>query len=248
MSNPERYRELGFLVVEDVLSPEEVEALRRRTWEIAEGVGDDFPPENLELEPGRSERSLQTVRKINRCAESDSVFLSAARHPRILDVVESLIGRDVKLFGSQCFMKPPGGIEKPYHQDSAYFAIEPMEIVTCWIALDEVTVDNGCMWVIPGGHRLGLMEHADWAVGDRPDKQIPESQLDLSKETPILLSAGSCSFHHSLLPHRSGANRSTQARRGLAVHYMSSRSRWVHPTAPQPEYLLLRGRSYPGCV
>jgi ectoine hydroxylase-related dioxygenase (phytanoyl-CoA dioxygenase family) len=145
-------------------------------------------------------------------------------------------------------MKQPGGIVKPYHQDSYYFTIEPMELVTCWTALDDVTLENGCMWVIPGSHRKGIIDHEDWFIGDRPDKQIPEEAIERERETAIVMSAGSASFHHSVLLHRSAANRSDRPRRGLAVHYMSARSKWTHPELPKPDYMLLRGREFPECV
>ncbi len=254
------YQTSGFLVVEDALSTQETEILSSRVSEIERGILGSFPEADIEREPppGRSSTSAElsesraqtrAVRKLNRCAQNDPLFLNHARHPRLLDIVEQLIGPDIKLFDSQCFMKPPGGIEKPYHQDSAYFTIQPQEMVTCWTALDDVTLDNGCLWVIPGSHRQGLVDHGqEWFVGDRPDKQVPDSSIDRSNETPITMHAGGCSFHHSLLLHRSGPNHSTQPRRGLAVHYMSARSVWTHPTEPQPDYLLLRGREYPGCV
>ncbi|MCO6457301.1 MAG: phytanoyl-CoA dioxygenase family protein [Pirellulaceae bacterium] len=245
----DQYAQQGFAVVEDLLSDETLARLRQRTQDIAEGLVPEFPSADIELEPGAERRTLATVRKLNRCAENDSVFLELASEPSILDVIESLIGPDIKLYASQCFMKPPGGIAKPYHQDSAYFTIEPPDLVTCWAALDDVTLDNGCMWVIPGSHRGGLVGHArDWLVGDRVDMQVPLDRLDLGRELPVVMPAGSCSFHHSLLLHRSAANLSDRSRRGLAVHYMSARSRWTDPARPQPAYRLLRGREFAGCV
>jgi phytanoyl-CoA hydroxylase len=155
----------------------------------------------------------------------------------------------VKLFESQLFMKPPGGVEKPYHQDSAYFTIEPMALVTCWSALDDVTVANGSMWVIPGSHLGGVVDHGEpWQIGDRIDKRVPASAMDLASEVPMVMPAGSCSFHHSLLLHSSRPNRTNHSRRGFAVHYMTARSRWTNPSKPAPNYRLLRGREYPGCV
>ena len=243
-SQADIYRQSGFLICENLLSAEETQVLRDRTRDVAEGKV-SFPENDIELEPGVSTRNLETLRKLNRCAANDPVFLAHAKNARILDIVEQLIGPDIKLYDSQCFMKPPGGVEKPYHQDSAYFNIAPMDLVTCWTALDDVTTENGCMWVIPGSHRDGLVEHADWFVGDRKDKQVPQQLLELSKESPIVMPAGSCSFHHSLLLHKSAANRSVNPRRGLAVHYVSAKSRW---TKPAPKLALLRGREYSGCV
>jgi ectoine hydroxylase-related dioxygenase (phytanoyl-CoA dioxygenase family) len=146
-------------------------------------------------------------------------------------------------------MKPPGGVEKPYHQDSAYFSIEPPELVTCWTALDDVTIDNGCLWVVPGSHRGGIVDHDRWTVGGREDKQVREEQIAaLATEEPIVMPAGSSSFHHSVLLHKSGPNNSEKPRRGLAVHYMSARSRWTDATIPKPDCLLLRGTEHEGCM
>lgn len=240
----------GYLVTEDLVRREVIHSLRNRITEIGMGRMPDYPLVDIEFEPAQTgNTSSAVVRKINRCAENDAIFMAAASDDNILDVVETLIGSDIKLFGSQCFMKPPGGIEKPYHQDSAYFTIEPLALVTCWIALDDVTVENGCMWVIPGSHLGVLHDHSQpWDIGGRVDMQVPDEKIDLGRETPITLRAGSCSFHHSMLLHRSGPNLTDGHRRGLAIHYMSSRSRWTHATLPQPTYPLLRGREYPDCV
>lgn len=243
------YRELGYLVIERLVSEQAIHQLRQRTRDIAEGLVPSYPIADIELEPGAEKASLHTVRKLNRCAENDSIFLEHVRNETLLDIVESLIGPDIKLYASQCFMKPPGGVGKPYHQDSAYFTIEPLELVTCWTALDDVTIGNGCMWVIPGSHRRGIVDHSQkWLVGDRTDMQVPDDMIDFSSEVPIEMPAGSCSFHHSVLLHRSTPNQSTRQRRGIAVHYMSARSRWTHPTRPKPDFPLLRGRQFEGCV
>jgi ectoine hydroxylase-related dioxygenase (phytanoyl-CoA dioxygenase family) len=244
------YQRDGFLIASDLLPTDIIDPLRDRITAIGQGQVPTFPREDIEFEPhADGQESLAAIRKINRCAENDSVFMSAASDPRILDIVESLIGPDVKLFGSQCFMKPPGGIEKPYHQDSAYFPIEPLSLVTCWIALDEVTRQNGCMWVIPGSHLGPLHHHSQpWEIGGRIDMQVPGEKIDRDLETPITMSAGSCSFHHSKLLHRSGRNRTQSQRRGLAIHYMSAQSRWTDPNADQPLYRLLRGNEFPDCI
>ncbi len=239
-----QYKSDGYVVVKEILSASELQKLRDRMTEISAGRVPSFPNDNIEYEPGSSD-----ARKINQCAQHDEVFMAHATNPRILDVVESLIGPDIKLFGSQCFMKPPGGVEKPYHQDSAYFTIEPREIVTCWTALDNATIDNGCLWVIPGSHNGELLDHDQpWQVGDRVDMQVRAEQIDFAREVPNELVAGSCSFHHSMLLHRSGPNQTDQPRRGLAVHYMSSRSRWTAASAEKPHYKLLRGQEFEGCV
>lgn len=255
LSNRERstraqYERDGFVVMPKLLPSDLLNQIRERLSAIGRGEVPSFPEQDIEFEPETSGQGIAlAVRKINRCADNDKIFMSAARDERILEIVESLIGPDIKLFGSQCFMKPPGGIEKPYHQDSAYFTIEPQSLITCWIALDEVTLRNGCLWVIPGSHLGPIHDHSQsWNLGGRIDMQVPDDKIDRAAEKPITMPAGSCSFHHSKLLHRSGPNQSEEQRRGLAIHYMSAQSRWTDENKKQPFYPLLRGRSHQGCV
>ena len=212
------YRRDGFIVVKNILTADELRKTRTHIEAIAEGRT-PFPEACIEYEPGVQDRgrSLDTLRKINDSALHDPFFMEYVRHPGIMEVVTELLGEDIKLFGDQAFMKPPGGIKKPYHQDSAYFKIQPTDLVTAWMALDDVTLENGCLWVIPGSHLQGIRDHSqEWQMGDRTDMQVPEEEIDLTHEVPITLRAGSCSFHHSVLLHRSGPNHTTHRRRGLA--------------------------------
>ena len=249
-----QYEEDGYIVVENLFSREEVDRLGRRIDEVCAGKT-DFPDRDMEWEPDMTEagvprlRHMRHIRKLHNGVLHDQVFRDFAGDPRILNVAEALIGHDIKLFGDQLFIKPPGGIEKTYHQDSPYFKIEPMALVSGWIAVDDVTEANGCVRVIAGSHKLGPQPHSDvWMVGTRKDMKIPDRLIDRGRERLITMKAGSVSFHHSLLMHASGANRSAAFRRGYAFHYMSAQSRWTGDPAEKPEYLLLRGREYSGCV
>ena len=146
-------------------------------------------------------------------------------------------------------MKPPGGVEKTSHQDSPYFPISPMNFITCWIALEDVTEENGCMKFIPGSHQLGALPHSEkWMVGNREDMRIPKDLIQDKDEVSICLKAGSASFHHSLLVHRSGSNNSPHSRKGWAIHYMSAKSKWTDSDDLKPNFSLLRGASHPDCV
>ena len=243
----ERFHAEGYLILDPCLEEGELEALRERVRGIADGDL-DFPESSVEYEPGASGRRMEHLRKINHPSRHDSFFVDHARHPRILAAMVDLLGEDIKLFGDQLFMKPPGGIEKTYHQDCPYFPVRPMEVITAWVALDEVTLENGCMYVVPGSHKLGAVDHSEpWMVGDRKDMKIPDAAIDRERERPVTLRAGGCSFHHGLIQHRSGANRTQSFRRGLATHYMTAKSRWTGE-GEQPGYHLLSGREYEGCV
>ena len=180
---------------------------------------------------------------------NNQYFLKISKKPEILDIVAKCIGGDIKHFGDQLFMKPAGGVEKTSHQDSPYFPISPMNLISCWIALDDVNEVNGCMKFIPGSHKWGALPHTEkWMVGDREDMCIPKDQIDDKEEVSIHLIAGSASFHHSLLVHRSGPNKTSQSRRGWAIHYMSAKSKCTDGGQKKPEFKLLRGENHPECV
>ena len=86
---------------------------------------------------------LEALRKVEELVENDERFGALARDPRILDVMQALIGPDIKLFRDALMMKPPRhGSAKPYHQDSAYWAIDPPDLVSVWMALDDATLEE----------------------------------------------------------------------------------------------------------
>ena len=81
-----------------------------------------------------------------------------SRHPVLLDLCHDLIGADVRLYWDQSvYKKPEADKEFPWHQDNGYTYIEPQQYLTCWIALTDATIDNGCPWVVPRLHRLGTL-------------------------------------------------------------------------------------------
>jgi len=135
------------------------------------------------------------------------------------------------------------GSAKAPHQDSAYWTtIDPPGLVICWMALDDATEDNGCMRFVPGSHKHGVVEHKRLE-----DFRVEDHDFDYASEVAVPLKAGGCSFHHSLILHRTDANTSPERRIGLTVAYMSSRSKYVGQEE-QPEYELVQGASFEGCV
>src|ERR1051326_2308237 len=148
------------------------------------------------------------------------------------------------MFRNAMLLKPPGvGSPKGMHQDSPYWPIEPMELCSCWFALDDATTENGCMGVIPRGHTNGALRHK--TVTD--DYVIEESLYDMKDLVLCPLKAGGGLFFHSLIPHYTAENRSTKWRRAGALSYMAGK--WAcRGEGEGPEYLTIRGRSYPGCV
>ena len=155
-------------------------------------------------------------------------FFEYATEPTFLDIVEQLIGPDIILWASTVFGKPPReGLEVPWHQDGQYWPIRPRATVTMWIALDDATVENGCMRVIPGTHRMGDFSHE---VSDREDlvlnNVLDDPRLDLATARDVVLEAGQFSLHDIGIVHGSQPNRSARRRAGFAIRYMPSTSHY----------------------
>jgi phytanoyl-CoA hydroxylase len=240
----------GFLPVHNVLTSLELVALHMRLEDIGNEVV-DFPQKFVGIEPRVARGELaensvrfNNVRKISQLTKFDPLFKEYSRHPRILDVVTSLIGPDLKIFLDQTLCKPARvGSAKPPHQDSAYWTrIDPPDIVTCWMALDDSTEGNGCMRFIRGSHKNGVIEHKHLE-----DYRVEDKNVEYENEVAVTLKAGSCTFHHSLTMHRTDPNTSPNSRIGLTVAYMSSQSKYVDEE-PMPEFELVAGRAYDGCV
>jgi ectoine hydroxylase-related dioxygenase (phytanoyl-CoA dioxygenase family) len=156
-----------------------------------------------------------------------SEFLALARAPAILDMVEQVIGPDIILWGCQVFCKPAtDGMEVPWHQDGHYWPIRPLATCTVWVALDDSTVENGCMRVIPGSHRgRRLYEHfRDDRDGLTLNRAIAAGQFDERTAADVALRAGEMSLHDIYLIHGSRPNRSTRRRAGVAIRYLPATS------------------------
>jgi ectoine hydroxylase-related dioxygenase (phytanoyl-CoA dioxygenase family) len=241
----------GFLIYGPLLTPEELEVLRTRVDALASGEGPVAQQVGVRLEEEAQRGGLQgvarrdTVWQITGATRHDPDIARHAANPRILDIVEALLGTpDIKLFADQTLMKPAfHGSPVSWHQDSAYWTtVAPPALVSCWVALDDVTPDNGPVMMVPGTHTLGIIDH------ERRDAFLHARGVDLSGAVPVVIPAGACSFHHSLTLHGSGPNHTPYRRRGLVTSYMRADSTWVGDPANKPSFRLLRGREHPGCV
>jgi phytanoyl-CoA hydroxylase len=237
----------GFLHYGPIISAAELEAVRQAIDAIA-GGGTGVPESQIRLEQAYLDGTLPGVERrdavwqmIN-LAEHDQVIHHLVRNERILDAVAALLGPDLKYYADQVLMKSARhGSAVNWHQDSHYWPIEPMNLVTCWLALDDATTENGCMCFIPGSHRDGVKTHT------RHDQRTKKVEgVDLDRVVPVPVPAGGCEFHHSLTLHATSENKSPNRRRAIAMVYMSARSKNLRD--PQRRYPLLRGQEYPGCV
>lgn len=224
------YRNEGFAFPVDVLSPEEVRRARAglEAWEAQSGRPLAYP-------------------------EKSAAYLlfdwadALAFHPAVLDAVEDLIGPDILVYHSTIFVKEanaPAFVH--WHQDGAYFFLEPPEQVTAWIALSEASVRAGCMRIIPGSHRGDWLEHRD---DPSPDNMIPRGQGVLGRHGPedgvlMPLAAGQMSLHHTKALHASGPNANDDRRIGVNISFIPAHVRPLG--APRPSALLARGTDQHG--
>lgn len=161
---------------------------------------------------------------------NDPVFMGFCRHPRLLDYTQDLIGPDIVLFSSHLIAKLSGdGLEVPWHQDAEYWALEPMDVATLWLAVDESVVENGCMRVIPGTHTRGPLKHHEDVRRDEKvlDKGLDPDQFDVSKAVDIELQPGDISFHAPYLVHGSTRNTSSKRRCGYTMRFMPATTKLI---------------------
>ena len=146
------------------------------------------------------------------------------RHPAILDAVEGALGPDILVWTSSMFSKKAASPDfVSWHQDIAYWGLEPPEIVTAWVALTDSSPDNGCMRVVPGTHKLDVVAHRDTFAANNMLSRGQEVAVDVdeAKAVDIVLRPGEMSLHHTKIVHGSNANLSTRPRQGFAIRYIA---------------------------
>lgn len=192
----------GYFVVDDVFAPHECDEILRHleetTFELALGDPDAGA---LSYRP-----LLHTV---------SPALHDVACDARWAPIVMPLLGGDVRLYWEQGVAKPPQArTELPWHQDNGYAPTIPEQYVTCWLALDDADVDNGCIHVLPGSHTEGTHRHHN--VDGSPFR----AGLDGDEQgMPVPIRRGSVLVFSSLIMHRSGPNTSDRHRRAWILQY-----------------------------
>lgn len=171
----------------------------------------------------------------------------------ILDLVEPILGPDIALFSSHFICKPAGtGKRVPWHEDSGYWRgrLDPMEVVTVWLAIDPSTPANGCMRVIPGSHRTGHAGFSDYeSVKDEAvfATEIRKDQIDESKAVDCILDPNHCSLHDGRLIHGSAANTGAMRRCGYTMRFISTKTKLLEQDLNKSfQIYLARGKDRAG--
>jgi phytanoyl-CoA hydroxylase len=235
----EQFRRDGFAVLEGALTPDEVAEVNAEMLRLCRGelgtVGGEFQAD----QPGPDEDILRRYLCIHQPHKVSDVYLRALSQPRIVEALTNVIGPDVKAMQSMTFMKSEGKPGQAWHQDEFFIPTRDRSLTAAWIALDDATIENGCLWVLPGSHRPGIIY---------PDRDQDDERFDCSIEAfdfpytdddaiPVEMPAGAAVIFNGYLLHRSLPNSGKHGfRRALANHYMSASSLlpWFSPKDGTP--------------
>lgn len=221
-----RFEQDGFLRVDHWFNPEKLLELERELERYYETIVPTLPAGDIVFETDPATGQRTGVRNLWRMEKYSAYFDEFAHQPEILELVGTLVNGEPVLMAVELFAKPARvGSAVPYHQDNGYFNLTPPDALTLWLALDDSTVENGCVYYARGSHRQGLLPHQaslvpgnSWGLADRPDS----SQLD---EVPGIIERGSAILHHCCLLHRSEKNLSDRPRRGLLMVFRGAHCR-----------------------
>jgi phytanoyl-CoA hydroxylase len=218
------YEHDGYLIVRDFLTPAQVRAALAETTAICRGERGSVEG----IVPAPPETDDPTVLAQYLCVHFPHKIsprvLDLARGPRAIGVLTDLIGPNVKMMQSMLFMKAAGKPGQAWHQDESHIPTRDRSLTAIWIALDDATTRNGCLWVLPGSHRPGVL-HPVRDHGDPNFDRTPGAYgFDDRTAVPVELAAGSAVVFNGYLLHRSLANQSDGMRRALVYHYMSAES------------------------
>lgn len=211
------YHERGYIIVRDALDRAIIEELqlttdrfieRSRSMTDSDGV--------IELDAGHS-ADTPMIRRIKSPHKQDPAYHAALAHPDLLDIVEDLIGPDIRWHHTKLNAKAPGGGRQvEWHTDWGYYPHTNEDLLEIGIALDPITEENGCLFVLEGSHRGALPDHYENGkfVG-----AVPPGSFDMDAAVPIEIGLGDISIHHVRILHGSGPNLSVKPRRLLLQGY-----------------------------
>jgi len=221
------YRENGFLVLDRILSPEEIDLITGEAARIcrnAEDKVEGIPPAPLHV---TDDEVMQKTLCIHFPHKLSTPLQDVLSHPSIVEILTTIIGPNVKCMQSMLFFKAAGKPGQAWHQDEDYIPTRDRSLTGVWIALDDATVENGCLWIIPGSQKPGILWKQEWH-GDRSFDCALEARgfpYTVEDEVPVEVKKGSVVFFNGYTLHRSLPNRTTSGyRRALVNHYMSAES------------------------
>ena len=227
------YHQHGYVAGPRVLDDAQIDRLTSRFEEIIHGRV-PFPDHLLgeTVVKAKEKGQLPSVKVVN-LFRHDEVFAEMIHHELIGSVAHDLFEGPVRIWEDQVIYKPAFDNDAVlgWHRDYTYWDhVGPADLGTCWIALDDATVENGCMYVIPGSHRWEYSYHREDVDGNdpywplRPERTPVDADMT---EVPCEVKAGHCHFHHCKLLHGSYGNKTDNPRRSYIMHLMPGSTRRI---------------------
>ena len=209
-----QFHEVGYFVTEPMFDDDTLKAMADEFDRVhAEQVAAAEANSDTDETAREIVRYRPFIGQFHTRSEVAAAFVKA---PVYLEACARFIGPDADLYYNQAVIKPPEkGKHFAWHQDSGYVKTRPLEYITCWTAISRTFVDNGCIWVIPESHKLGLLEHPR----SEEDQALRARFTDESKAIPVEMQPGQVAIFSSLTLHKSGSNVSSEIRRGYVPQY-----------------------------
>ena len=225
------YIDDGYLVVPDLISMDELQELKTEITDIVRRQKLNLGGNQNNEELTDSEIS-QRILAINSPHYVSKIIHGMIEHPKVCSVLSQVVSAhlthgtgNVKCMYSILFNKPPEFQGQAWHQDESYIPSRDRSLTAANIAIDDATIENGCLWVVPGSHKSGYMYPvAPHGQMDEYDFNDESYDFDDSEKIAVEMKAGSVVFFNGYLLHKSFKNRSNVYRRSLVTHYMSSES------------------------
>ena len=213
------YRTQGYIAVRNVFTADEVTELQRVTDDFVEQSRYiDEHTDVFDLEPGHT-FAQPRLRRLKAPHKRHPAYDQALRNDTVLAILRQLLGEGIRFQNTKLNLKSPEyGSPVEWHQDWAFYPHTNDDVLAVGVAIDAMTLENGCLMVVPGSHEGPVHDHHQdgyFAGAVQPDGMAEQA-------VPIELGAGDISIHHARLLHGSAPNRSTRPRRFLLFEYTAA--------------------------
>jgi phytanoyl-CoA hydroxylase len=221
------YKDYGYLIAPDLITPAEIEALRNDTAKIFRGgygMIDGMLPVSAKESDADILKKYVAIHFPHKLSLLIKNFLA---HKKIVNVLQAVVSNNVKCMQSMLFVKGPGKAGQAWHQDEYYIPTRDKSLIGVWVAIDDATIENGCLWIIPGTHKPGyIMPRISNASNEYADVDtIDVSNYKKEEIIPVPVKSGSVVFFNGYTLHSSLRNKTTDNfRTALVNHYMSAES------------------------
>jgi phytanoyl-CoA hydroxylase len=220
------YRRDGFVAVPNLLSASEVQALRDET--VAIGRGQRGPIAGTQSAEHSSDHEvIGNILALHMPHKISLLIRQSMSHPRIVEILKALVSPNLKSMQTMLFVKKAGKPGQAWHQDEHFIPTRDRSLCGAWIALDDATIENGCLWMHPGSQSRGVLYPCRPHADERFDSADEVFGHGYPREggVPVELKAGGVAFFNGYVLHRSLPNRAESGfRRALVTHYMSAES------------------------